>query len=202
MGALGVGPSTRVVAYSSDAPMWACRIWWLLRYFGFDDVRVLDGGLASWRKAGYPLSTETAATAPAPFVAKVRPELLATKDDILAVLAGRGTCLVNALSPETFRGEVNPYFRPGRIPGSLNVPAHNLIDQHTGCFRPAFELAAELGDLAHAGQPTPAIVYCGGGISATVDIFALAILGRDDVRLYDGSLNEWSADPRLALEVG
>ena len=183
--------------------MWASRLWWLLRYFGFDDVRVLDGGLQSWRKAGYPVTSAAPTVESSGFVARPRPELLATKDDVLRVAAGSPACLVNALTPRAFRGEgPGAYSRPGRIPGSVSAPAQALFDPDTWCFRPRDELARELGDLLEADPEVPMIAYCGGGISATVDIFVLSMLGRDDVLLYDGSLTEWSADLSLPLEVG
>ena len=203
MGALGVGPGTRVVAYAQESPMWASRLWWLLRYFGFDDVRVLDGGLPSWRRAGCPVSSGSPSVEPSSFVARPRRELLATKDDVLRVVGGEPACLVNALTPQAFRGEgPGAYSRPGRIPGSVSVPAQALFDPATWCFRPRAELAHELGGLLCTDPGLPVIAYCGGGISATVDIFVLSMLGRDDVLLYDGSLTEWSADPDLQLEVG
>ena len=203
MGALGVGPGTRVVAYAQESPMWASRLWWLLRYFGFDEVRVLDGGLGSWRRAGYEVSSDPPVAEPASFAARPRPELLATKDDVLRVVGGEPACLVNALTPRAFRGDgPGAYSRPGRIPGSVSAPAAALFDPDTWCFRPRDELADELAFLLGADPSLPVIAYCGGGISATVDIFVLSMLGRDDILLYDGSLTEWSADPDLPLEVG
>jgi thiosulfate/3-mercaptopyruvate sulfurtransferase len=203
MGALGVGPATRVVAYAQESPMWASRLWWLLRYFGFDEVRVLDGGIESWRRAGYEVSDATAVIEPASFEARPRPELLARKEDVLRVVGGEPACLVNALTPRAFRGEgPGAYSRPGRIPGSLSAPAQALFDAETWCFRPADELARALAPVLGTEPGLPVIAYCGGGISATVDIFVLSMLGRDDIVLYDGSLTEWSADPDLPLEVG
>jgi len=201
MGNLGVGPGVRVVAYAQQSPMWATRFWWMLRYFGFDDVRVLDGGLTAWRQAGYELSGAQVAVEPAGFVARPRPELLATKKDVIAVTEGEPACLVNALTPEAFKG-LGPgaYSRPGRIPGSMSAPAQSLVDTESWRFRPRDELARELSGLLDPAVPV--IAYCGAGISATVDILVLSMLGRDDVRLYDGSLTEWSADLTLPLAIG
>jgi thiosulfate/3-mercaptopyruvate sulfurtransferase len=84
----------------------------------------------------------------------------------------------------------------------LSAPAHDLVDPDTGCFRPRQQLTSVLADVLDVDPAVPVVAYCGGGISATVDIFVLSLLGRDDVRLYDGSLTEWSADPELPLEVG
>jgi len=101
-----------------------------------------------------------------------------------------------------FRGEGRgANSRPGRIPGSVNVPWNGLVDAATSRFCPPAKLAAALdGGGVRADQPV--IAYCGGGISATVDLFALWLAGRDDARLYDGSLTEWSADPDLPLVTG
>jgi thiosulfate/3-mercaptopyruvate sulfurtransferase len=203
MGALGVGEGTQVVVYAQQSPMWATRLWWLLRYFGFDDVLVLDGGLLAWLEAELPVSSAVNAYPPTTFHAKAREELVATKDDILSVLKGAPACLVNALPTKAFVGSgPGAYSRPGRIPGSVSVPSIGLLTSATGPFRPNEELEPLLADIVASAGERPIIAYCGGGISATVDIFALSLLGHDDVKLYDGSLTEWSADPALPLEVG
>jgi thiosulfate/3-mercaptopyruvate sulfurtransferase len=120
-----------------------------------------------------------------------------------AVVGGTArACLVNALLPPIFRGEgITSYSRPGRIPGSVNAPWNTMIDPETNRFRSAPDLEREL-EAAGARGPDPMIAYCGGGISATIDLFALSLVGRDDARLYDGSLTEWSYDPSLPLAVG
>ena len=203
-GRLGIGPGTHVVAYAQDSPMWATRLWWQLRFFGFDSVSVLDGGLPAWRAAGLPTESGARAYEPAQFTADPRWERLATRADIEAVVAaGDGSaCLVNALTPPVFRGEgPSSYSRPGRIPGSVNAPWTELVDPDTNRFRPRAELERAL-EKARAIGPAPVIAYCGGGISATVDLFALALLGRDGTRLYDGSLTEWTRDEALPIEVG
>jgi thiosulfate/3-mercaptopyruvate sulfurtransferase len=202
---LGIGPGTRVVAYARDTPMWATRLWWELRFFGFDEVSVLDGGLPAGCAAGLPLGRTPTDYEPAVFTARPRRKWLATRADVEAVVtAGDGaTCLVNALTPPVFRGEgPTSYSRPGRIPGSVNVPWTGLIDPDTNCFRPLSEMRGEL-EAAGVLGPSPVIAYCGGGISATVDLFAMSLVTGDaHARLYDGSLTEWTRDPKLPLEVG
>jgi thiosulfate/3-mercaptopyruvate sulfurtransferase len=201
-GRLGAGDGTHVVAYAQDTPMWATRLWWLLRYFGHDDTSVLDGGLVAWTSAGLPVESGETRYPPATFTAKRRPELLASRRDVQAITADGSSCLVNALTPDAFRGDgPGAYSRPGRIPGSVNVPWNGLVDPATNRFRPVAELATA---LAAGGIPgdQPVVAYCGGGISATVDLFALSLTGRSDARLYDGSLTEWSADPNLPLITG
>ena len=200
---LGIGPGTHVVAYAQGSPMWATRLWWLLRFFGFDDVSVLDGGLPAWLADGRPTEAGDVRYQPARFAARPRPELLATLDDVRAVVGEDGrTCLLNALSESAFRGEgPGAYSRPGRIPGSSSLPAASLVDPVTNRFQSLPQLEAAMTAAGVRGGE-PIIAYCGGGISATVDLFALGLTGRADARLYDGSLTEWSADPGLPLVTG
>jgi thiosulfate/3-mercaptopyruvate sulfurtransferase len=203
-GSLGIGPGTHVVVYAQDTPMWATRLWWLLRFFGFDAVSVLDGGLPAWRASGRSTDSGSAAYAPAEFTARPRWERLARRVDVEDIVAaGDGSvCLLNALTPPVFRGEgPSSYSRPGRIPGSVNAPWTELVDPETNLFRPPADLERALQNAGALGS-TPVIAYCGGGISATVDLFALALLGHDEARLYDGSLTEWTRDDALPVEVG
>ncbi len=202
-GEIGIGPDSRVVTYSQHSPMWATRLWWMLRHFGLRSVSVLDGGLGAWRAAGLPLAQGRERYQPAIFTPAPHPEMLADRRQVQAAAAGEvPACLLNALSPEAFRGDQpGAYSRPGRIPGSINLHWERLIDPASGRFLAPAELERRLGDVAAPGSE-PVIIYCGGGISATVDLFALALIGREDARLYDGSLTEWTADPSLPVEVG
>jgi thiosulfate/3-mercaptopyruvate sulfurtransferase len=203
-GRLGIGDGTHVVVYAQTTPMWATRLWWQLRYFGFDAVSILDGGLPAWKQSGRALSDTPVEYAAATFVARPRSEWVAGRAEIETIVAGGGAtaCLVNALTPSVFRGEgPSSYSRPGRIPSSVNAPWTALIDPDTNRFRSTPELRHALETAGALGE-RPVIAYCGGGISATVDLFALSLLGRDDARLYDGSLTEWTRDPALPVEVG
>jgi thiosulfate/3-mercaptopyruvate sulfurtransferase len=193
IGALGVGDGDTVVVYDQGPTMWATRLWWLLRYFGHEDVLVLDGGLPAWKASGGALETGSEAPAPATFTARARPELVATSDDVLEASADGATCVVNALEPGLHAA--------GRIPGSVNLASSTLMDPATGRVRPAEELRATVGAAVPEGGPPP-IAYCGGGISATLDLFALALAGREDARLYDGSYVEWTSDPSRPVETG
>ena len=198
----GIGSGAAVVVYAQASPMWATRLWWLLRYHGFDNVYVLDGGLTTWLATGLPVeSGDPQPSTPRPFNVMIRPELLARQRDVESALGDGQTCLVNALTPEAFRGDgVTSYSRPGRIPGSDSVPATALLDPESQRFLPAEALRDLLA--RYVDSPVPPVFYCGGGVSATVDVFAMSLVGRDDVRLYDGSLTEWSANPDLPLEIG
>ena len=200
MSAYGVGDGTRVVLYDANGSMWAARVWWMLRAFGFDDARLLDGGLKKWKAEGRPLSTETPTVGRATFVARPREGLMATKDDVLAAMNDGATCVVNALGEDQHSGQVNAYGRPGHIPGSVNVPAMRVLDPESGAYLPLAELRAKF-DVAGATRAGRVITYCGGGIAASSDAFVLTMLGHDNVAVYDASLSEWAADPALPLEV-
>jgi thiosulfate/3-mercaptopyruvate sulfurtransferase len=201
IGRLGIGDETLAVAYDDDGGMWASRLWWMLRVFGHDRAAVLDGGLGAWREEGRPLTdTQEPDPTPATFTPRLRPALVADRDDVVRALDDPAVLLLNALAPEAHRGETNRYGRPGRIPGSVNVPARALVDSD-GRFRSESELREELDAVGAVAAPH-VVAYCGGGISATRDALALALLGRDDVAVYDGSLREWTADPDLPLETG
>jgi thiosulfate/3-mercaptopyruvate sulfurtransferase len=199
MESLGVGDSTRVVLYDRSGSMWATRVWWMLRAFGFDEAAVLDGGWHAWRIAGHPVSSEYPPRRAARFTPRPRPELIALKDDVVRALDDDSTCIVNALGAAQHRGEEGGYPRRGHIPGALNVPARSLLDPVTQRFLPREELARLFAGIL----VKPSVVtYCGGGIAATADAFALTLLGHRNVSVYDGSLNEWASDRTLPLEVG
>lgn len=201
MSRLGVGPDSHVVVYDGVDGIWASRLWWMLRAFGFEAVSVLDGGLTAWRAAGLPLESGAAAVAADRFEARLRPELVATREEVGAAMRDGGACLVNALRTELFRGDI-PIVpgRAGHIPGSVSVPHGDLVDPDTNRFLPLDRLRERFA-AAGALDRARVVTYCGGGIAATFDAFALALLGRDDVAVYDGSLVEW-ASTDLPLDLG
>ncbi len=201
MEALGVGDGTRVVLYDRRFTMWATRVFWMLRAFGFDECAVLDGGWRTWTAEDRPVSTEPAPThPPVTFTPRPRPELFADLARMEAVVGDDRTCIVNALSPENHSGEDDSYGRPGHLPGASNVFAVSLVDADNHRFLPVDELRTRFDHLPADG---PVVTYCGGGIAATANAFVLRhLLGRDDVAVYDGSLSEWVRDPARPLETG
>ncbi|TXL80484.1 sulfurtransferase [Vineibacter terrae] len=199
----GIGDGTRVVLYSIGTMMWATRFWWMLKALGFDGAAVLDGGLDKWQAEGRPVESGPAkGYPPARFTARPRPGRFVDKQAVLAGMENAGTVIVNALGSQFHKGlEPSRYGRPGRVPGSVNVPAATLVDPQTKAFAP---LAAAAARFTAAGV-TPdkhVIAYCGGGISATIDLFLLHQLGYDDLALYDASMGEWAKDTALPIEQG
>ena len=202
MGGLGIGDESRVVLYSAGSIMWATRVWWMLRAFGFERASVLDGGWEKWQAEGRPVSSAPGEFPPARFTATLRPGRFVDREYVRSRLGDAGTTMVNALAPEFHLGAgPSRYGRPGRIPGSVNVPAARLLDPSNGAFVP-LEDARRLHEEAGITPNRHVVAYCGGGISATVGLFLLHQLGYRDLTLYDGSMGEWAHDPDLPIETG
>ena len=197
----GIGEGVRVVLYDRTMNAWAARFWWMLRTFGFEEAAVLNGGWAKWIAEGRPTSVTPSVHAPEKFVARYRPELIATGDEVLAAIGDESSCIINALDPEEFagRGPIR-YGRPGHIPSSFNVPAIGLADLDTQAYLPAETLRKQF-DTAGVFDKDRVITYCGGGIAASSNAFILTLLGLKNVALYNGSMTEWAADPVLPLEI-
>ena len=202
MSGFGVGEGTQVVTYSTTTPQWATRVWWLLRTFGFDNAAVLDGGWQKWSREGRPVETGPARPRPpGNFVLREERPLMVGKDEVLRGIGDSTVCTLNALSAEQHAGTGgNTYGRPGRIKGSVNVPAAQLIDPATNAFLPPDELRRRFDQVGAFDKEV--ITYCGGGIAASGDAFALVMLGHPNVKLYDASMSEWAVDPSLPMETG
>ena len=196
MGALGVGDESRVVLYDGSNSVWAARVWWMLRWVGFDRAALLDGGLGAWTAEGRPLSTERADRPAKQLTPAPRPGLIADRDEVFAAIGDDSVSIIDAMPEASYRGEMAMYGRPGHIPGASNVPAFALLDE-SGHFRSHEELAA----LFDGDRNARAITYCGGGIAASSDAFVMTRLGFTDVAVYIASLQEWAADPANPMVV-
>jgi thiosulfate/3-mercaptopyruvate sulfurtransferase len=199
----GISDASEVVLYSIGTPMWATRFWWMLKSLGFENLSVLDGGLDKWKAEGRAIETGPAkGYRPATFTAKPKPGFFVDKHQTLAATSDRNTTIVNALGPQFHRGlEPSRYGRPGRVPGSCNVSAATLLDPQTKAFVPLPEAEAKF-KAQGITKDKRVVAYCGGGISATIDLFLLYRLGYDDLTLYDGSMGEWAKDVSLPIETG
>ena len=193
---LGVGDGSSVVLYDNMGSSWAARVWWMLRWIGFDRAALLDGGLAAWKEAGGSLSTEIVPRTPRVITVNLRPEIIAEQEEVRASIDNDAIRLIDAMTAIHFRGEWTMYDRPGHIPGATNVPVTSLFNE-AGLWRPVDELASFFG----GDKDQRTITYCGGGIAASADAFALTRLGFKDVAIYAASLEEWTSNPENPMEI-
>jgi thiosulfate/3-mercaptopyruvate sulfurtransferase len=191
---LGISNETRVVCYDAGPGAYAARLWWMLRWVGHDAVAVLDGGFAAWTAEGRPVTTESAARAPARFTPRPRPEMVIDAAGVAAALA-RGETLVDVRGAERFEGRVEPIDAvAGHVPGAVNLPfARNL--GATGRFLGPDELAALWRSGAGSEPGRAPICMCGSGVTACHGLLALEAAGIPGGRLYAGSWSEWIRDP-------
>lgn len=199
LGRLGVSNDNHIVIYDRRENMWAARLWWMLRAFGFDNAAVLDGGWTAWVRGGHATCTTPCTYPSSTFVATPRPGLIVGKGEVLDALTDPNVCLVNALGHRQHRGEINEYGRRGHIPGSRNISAWEVLDRETQCYRPLPELRRKAAGVLDASR---VITYCGAGAAASSLAHVLLRLGHQNVAVYDGGLLEWCADRNLPLELG
>jgi thiosulfate/3-mercaptopyruvate sulfurtransferase len=198
----GVNNDSKVVLYSTTSPQWASRVWWLLREFGHDNAAVLNGGWQKWSRENRPSESGSGTPrAAGNFASKTTRGLMADKDEVKAAIGDGAICTLNALAEAQHKATGgNTYGRPGRIAGSVNVPAAHLLDTATNAFLPADELRKKFDGVGAMDRKV--IVYCGGGIAATADALILTMLGHANVKVYDASMSEWAKDDALPMETG
>jgi thiosulfate/3-mercaptopyruvate sulfurtransferase len=201
LSSFGVPADGTIVLYGNGGQSVVHRIWWVFKATGVGDVRVLDGGWQRWRDEGRPVESGSPSLQPTAEKASLRPQptMKVERDDVIRALDEPDTLLVHALTVEQFTGTGGQvYRRAGRIPGSINIPAATLLQTDSVCFRPVDELRA-MFSAAGVDHASTIIPYCGGGIAATTVLLGLTIAGYQDVRLYDGSLLDWTADPNAPM---
>lgn len=203
MAALGLHAGTQVVAYDNAGGMFAARLWWMLRWAGHPAVAVLDGGIAGWKAAGHPLSTDAPAALPAGNFG-LAPSLVATVsyEEVKANIDAQGRLVLDARAPDRFRGE-NETMDPvgGHIPGARNRLFKDNLGPD-GRFKSAIQLRQEF-DAITGGRPAPQLInQCGSGVTACHNLLAMEVAGLPGAALYPGSWSEWSAQPGAPIATG
>ncbi len=196
----GMGDGHRVVLYSRGRMVWATRVWWMLRAIGFDSAAVLDGGWEKWVQEKRPIAIDEPAFPPARLTPRPRPGLFVSKKAVREAMEDANARIVNALEPDLHRGENPRYGRPGHIPGSVNVPSSSLVNPNTNTFLSAGEAASKFRSVG-VDPSRQTVVYCGGGIAATLDAFVLHQLGCEKLSVYDASMSEWAREESLPIET-
>jgi thiosulfate/3-mercaptopyruvate sulfurtransferase len=203
MAALGIGDETAVVAYDAAGGVYAARLWWMLRWAGHAAVSVLDGGLGAWTAAGHPTTDEpTPPRVPARFTLRPALAVAVDGDAVEANLATRRLLVVDARSPDRYRGE-NETLDPvaGHIPGATNRFFKGNLGPD-GRFRAPAELRAAF-EAAHGGRPPAEVVaQCGSGVTACHNLLAMEVAGLPGAALYPGSWSEWIARPGAPVARG
>lgn len=190
----GVGDGMTVVVYDDANSIYACRVWWSLWAYGFDSVRVLDGGWPAWQRSGRPGSTGQPQVEPATFTPRADPRRRLSGADVRALLGSREVALVDVRAPAQHRGQEGSGERRGHIPGAINVPVALLTRPGEQVFRGADQLA-RLFREAGLERARRVVVYDESGIAAAKTAFALTLLGYPDVAVYDGGWADWSSRP-------
>ncbi|MEV4950480.1 sulfurtransferase [Paenarthrobacter nitroguajacolicus] len=194
----GINDGDTVVAYDDSGSMAAARVWWMLRNAGFVSVYLLDGGLAAWRSAGYPV--ESGEVSPAVGNVTLGEGLMSAITEQEAAQWHRNGVLLDARAGERYRGEVEPIDpRAGHIPGAVSAPTTGNVSA-AGTFLPREELRRRFEELG-LDQSSNVAVYCGSGVTASHEIAALEIAGYR-AALYPGSFSQWSNNAANDVVVG
>ncbi len=202
LGRAGMNGGKQVVAYDDAGGAFAARLWWLMRWVGHRSVAILDGGFGAWLAGGQPTTDRPLPVVPTHFEGRPDPSMIVDAAWLEAHLGQPGLRLVDARSPDRYRGE-NETIDPvaGHIPGAVNRFFKDNLDAE-GRFKPAAELR-EAFDFIAAGRPASEIVsQCGSGVTACHNLLAMEIAGLPGARLYPGSWSEWCSDPRRPVATG
>ena len=199
----GINEDSDVVLYDDGPGAFAARAWWLLMWLGKrDGVFILDGGLKAWHAAGFPLSIDDVSRPRGAFIGKPDNRLLVSAEQLLERLGSPGLTLIDARAEARFRGDVEPIDPvAGHIPGAQCAAFGANLDSN-GCFLPVEQLKRRFADQLGDRSPDELVAYCGSGVTACHNLFALALAGYPVGKLYAGSWSEWVNDPQREIATG
>jgi len=196
-GRLGIMKNTQVVVYDDAGEAYASRLWWMLRYMGHSAVALLDGGWNAWQRAGLPIRPGVECNKAVEFKGTPRYDRLVTIDDIAEL-----PILIDSRSPERHRGEIEPIDpKAGHIPGSLNYFYKDNLDDN-GLFLSREVLRARIAKMIGDIPAEHVTFYCGSGVTACVNLWAVEYAGLGSARLYVGSWGEWCREPQRPIATG
>jgi thiosulfate/3-mercaptopyruvate sulfurtransferase len=200
---VGIDASTHVVAYDDRGGATAARLWWLLRYFGHDKASLLDGGINQWTAQKRPLQTEVPSFSRANFVARPNPDRIVGRAQVGVLRSDPSALVLDSRAKERYEGLVEPIDpKAGHIPGARNAPlAGNLRSSDDVRFLDPAALRARF-DALGANKAQRIVAYCGSGVNACQNVFALELAGFKDALLYEGSWSDWSSDDSAPVAVG
>jgi thiosulfate/3-mercaptopyruvate sulfurtransferase len=202
LAACGLSLGQTLIVYDAQGGMYAARLWWLARWLGHAEVAVLDGGIAAWQRAGFPVDTRPARPAVGNFVARESLMTTVRADQLMHNLSTSTLQVVDARAGERYRGETEPIDPvAGHIPGALNRP-FGLNLRPDGLFKPAEVLRQEFVDLLGSQAPKNVVNQCGSGVTACHNILAMEYAGLSGSALYPGSWSEWCSEPSRPVATG
>lgn len=207
---LGISNHTHVVIYDSgpqvgvdfSASIWAARLAWQMLWAGLENVSILEGGFDRWLAENRPISKEIPKFSPGKLNVIERSEYLASKQDVIRAMDNESIVIIDALSPEQYRGEIAPYGleKAGHIPSAINVFYGLMADSATGELKSRNDLAQLFLEIDALSPEKEIINYCGFGVGAAWNFIILKHLGKQKVSVYDGSMDEWTIDANLPIE--
>jgi thiosulfate/3-mercaptopyruvate sulfurtransferase len=198
LGRAGIGDGATVIVYDDTLGLYAARTWWSIRVYGLESARILDGGFPSWSDEGRPVSNADVPPVPSSFTPRAQPRMRLTTADVRGLLGAADVMLVDARAPAEYRGLEGNTRRLGHIPGAVNMPVAGMMLPGTQRLKSSDELR-EMARKANVLRGRRIVCYDGSGVAAAKLAFVLALLGHDDVAVYDGGWAEWG--DRLDLPV-
>ena len=199
-GKLGIGSPYHIILYSTNGLQWATRVWWMIYMLGYRNVSVLNGGLREWKRNDYNLEPGENFYSETTFSYSENHSFFVGREQTLDAMNNNSCFLINALTSDIHNGESTRYGRPGRIPGSINIPFSDLMDINTHMLKSPIEALSAIQKY-NITKESEILNYCGGGIAATLNAFVLHQLGFEKLSVYDNSLSEWAMDKSLPMEI-